>query len=82
LGMPSGDYSLYGSKVESLFLPSELPAFEEYGIPVQVSLKIQDRLLLNEGLDQAITSLKSLNLAQSSLSAFERAMIEDARSAM
>ena len=41
LGMRYGDYSLYGVKVESLFLPPELPALEEYGLPVQLGLKLQ-----------------------------------------
>jgi hypothetical protein len=80
LGMSVGDYSFYGFQVENLFLPPEIPALEEYGIPVQVSLKIQKRLSLNDGLDNAIASLTDLNLNGAGLSDFEREMVEDARS--
>ena len=70
LGMRYGDYSLYGVKVESLFLPPELPALEEYGLPVQLGLKLQRRLTLNNGLDRAIQSLRSLNTHGAGLSVF------------
>ena len=82
LSMSAGDYSFYGFQVENLFLPPEIPAFEEYGIPVQVSVKIQNRLSLGLGLDQAIASLTALNLDDAGLSVFEREMVEDARSAL
>lgn len=82
LRMRPGDYSAYGARVESLFLPPEIPALEEYGIPIQVSLKIQDHLILNEGLDRAIASLTRANLDQLRLSAFERSVVSDSRAAM
>jgi hypothetical protein len=49
LGMRCGDYSVYGAQVENLFLPAEIPALEEYGIPIQVSVKLQHRMVLGEG---------------------------------
>lgn len=82
LGMEAGDYSFYGFQVENLFLPPELPALEEYGIPVQVGLKLRDGLALGGGLDQTISSLRTINLALTSLSEFETAIVEDARSAL
>jgi hypothetical protein len=80
VGMEPGDYSFYGFQVENLFLPPELPALEEYGIPVQVGLKLRNRLTLDQGLDQAVASLKALNLTRVGLSAFEHGI--DALTAM
>jgi hypothetical protein len=82
LGMVAGDYSFYGFQVENLFLPPELPALEEYGIPVQVGLKLRDRLSLDQGLDRAIASLMTLNLTRAGLSPFEQSIVDDARTAM
>jgi hypothetical protein len=65
-----------------LFLPPELPALEEHGIPVQVGLKVENQLHLNDGLDEAIASLKLINLGDTPLSPFERGLVDDARSAM
>ena len=58
----------------------EIPALEEYGIPIQVSVKLQRRLVLGEGLDRAIDSLKQLAGLENVLSDFERQLVEDARS--
>lgn len=82
LGMRPGNYSVYGYQVENLFLPPELPAFEEYGIPIQVGVKIRDRLVLGEGLDRAISSLLELSTEGTGLSDFECEMLEDARSVL
>jgi hypothetical protein len=82
LRMPAGDYSFYAARVENLFLAAELPALEEYGIPVQVGLKLQDRLILDQGLDQTLTSLLQIDLSGTDLSTFERNLLEDARAAI
>jgi hypothetical protein len=57
LGMSAGDYSVFGFQVENLFLPPEILTLEEYGVPIQVGLKIQNLLSLSEGLDRAIARL-------------------------
>ena len=53
--MSAGDYSVYAFQVENLILPPEISAFEKYGIPVQMSVKIQHRLSLGEGLELPCT---------------------------
>ncbi len=80
--MVPGDYSFYAFQVESLFLPPEITALEEYGIPIQVSSKIRDRLVLEEGLDRAIASIRRLSVEMLDLSEFEVGLIEDARVAL
>ena len=82
MGMPRGDYSVYAGQVENLFLEPEITALEEYGIPIQVSVKLRDRLVLGKGLDQAIASVAGLSLDGGELSLFETRMLEDARTAI
>jgi hypothetical protein len=82
MGMSCGDYSVYGAQVENLFLPAEIPALEEYGVPIQVSVKLQHRMVLGEGLDAAVESLKQLDRLEDVLSDFEQELVEDARSAL
>lgn len=82
LGESPGDYSYYASQVESLFLPAEIPALEEYGIPIQVGLKIRRFLSLGAGLDQTLASLAALDINRAPLSEFERGLVKDARAAL
>ena len=82
MGMVPGDYSVYGAQVESLFLPPEIPALEEYGIPIQLSVKLENSIVLGAGLDQAIESLKNLRNMDGRLSDFERELLQDALSAL
>ena len=82
MGMVPGDYSVYGAQVESLFLPPEIPALEEYGIPIQLSVKLENSIVLGAGLDQAIESLKNLRNLDGRLSDFERELLQDALSAL
>ncbi len=82
LGLEQGDYSYYGQQAENLFLPPELPALEEYGLPVQLALKLKNNLTLEQGLDEAITMLRRLDPAANGLTSFEIALVNDAQRAL
>lgn len=75
-GLRPGNYAVYAAEVESLFMPSEIPRLEEYGLPTEVGRKIQDRLAVRQGLDAALASLQHADLGGLSLSPFEREMIK------
>lgn len=77
LGLFPGDYSAYISRVESLFMPKEIVALDEYGLPVELGRKIQQKLVLEKGLDAAIESVRALDPLQFAISDFERKMIKD-----
>lgn len=78
-GLPVGDYSAYAVLVEHLFLPSEIPAMEEYGLPTEVGRKLQRHLRLGEGLDAALASLRRLPLPNVDLTDFEKELVERCR---
>ena len=75
-GRAAGSYSKYAFDVESLFLPAELVGLDEYGLLIQLGLKLRSHIRLGEGMDAAIASLRRLNVPQLSLSLFERRIIE------
>jgi hypothetical protein len=78
VGRRPGDYSFYSASVQGQFLPAPLAAAEEYGLPLDVAVKIQGRLRLGDGLDAMLDSLRGLtgqNLTN--LTAFERALLLD-----
>lgn len=79
-GLPTGDYSAFAAQVESLFLPTELPALEEYGIPIQISTKVRHLLALGDGLDAALDSLSTVSETRlrASLTEFEVEMVRGA----
>jgi hypothetical protein len=73
---PAGSYSRYAADVENLFLPAELVGLDEYGLPIQLGLKLRRNLQLGEGMDAAIESLRLLKVKQLALSLFERRIIQ------
>lgn len=78
-GLGAGEYSVYAAEVEHLFLPAELPQLDEYGLPIEVGRKIQDGLVLGEGLDGALSSMMKLDAAAFQLSPFEQGLLERCR---
>lgn len=77
LGYETSDLSIYADRVENMFMPPSVMALEEYGLPHQITLKIADKLSLNDGLDVVLEQLKSLPLGQIDLSDFEIEMLEE-----
>jgi len=73
-----GDYKHFGTSVESLFLDAALITLEEYGIPIEISRRIQHLLSAGNDLDKSIIRLKSLNRKSLHLEHTERLILETA----
>ena len=78
-GLKAGNYVAYAAEVESLFMPGEIPELEEYGLPTEIGRKIQGRLIVGQGLDAALLSLRRSDLGGLPLSPFEQDLIERCR---
>ena len=78
LGRRWGDYGFFGGEVENLFVDPTLLALEEYGVPMQVSLKIQDLLGPDGDLDGVLDRVRSLDIVGLDLDEFEARLLEDA----
>jgi hypothetical protein len=79
LRLQPGNYAKYAFDVECLFLPPELVGLDEYGLPVQLGVKLSGHLRLGEGMDPAIASLRMLQPGTLRLSEFERYMLKRAQ---
>jgi hypothetical protein len=80
LGLPPGRFGKYAADVESLFLPPELVGLDEYGLAIQLGLKLRSYLQLGQGMDPAIASVRTLQPERLGLTQFERFMLERVQS--
>lgn len=75
--LPYGDYSVFAAKVENLFLPEALVSLEEYGIPIQLSQKLQSVVNFEQSFDAVLEQLKNLDIKNAPLHNFERRLFHD-----
>jgi hypothetical protein len=83
VGQRPGSYGLFAHALENLFAPAPLVALEEYGIPLQVSEKIE-RLLMPDGdLEEVLRRLRALDVRNTpSLHPFERYVLMTAQDSL
>lgn len=72
-----GDYSFFALRLESLFRNPAAIALEEYGLPIQVMDKIEQKINLSDEIDGAIEMIKRLPADQLGLNDFERELFID-----
>jgi rhodanese-related sulfurtransferase len=82
IGLPPGNYGFYAGRVQSLFLPSPLSIVDEYGLPIDVALKIADRLVIDGDLDHLLDSIRRLRVDALNLSAFEKQLLYDTQESL
>ena len=74
-GLALCDYGFYASCVECYFTKPYAIPFDECGLPIQVTTKIE-RYISDESIDSAMASLKKLNVDKIALSTFEKSMVK------
>lgn len=79
VGRTPGDYSYFAVRVENHFQPAGIVALEEYGIPLQVGIKLKRFLGEPADVDQALSALRRLDIDRAPLSEFEKLLVRDAR---
>lgn len=78
----SGDYSYFAAQLESLFRSPFHVALEEFGIPLQVSDKLEPALRGVTTIDEVLLRLKRLDIGRWNLDAFERELVVDCQRAL
>lgn len=61
-GKPSGDYKYFAGMVENNFLPQEISALREIGVPLETINRLMKRLVLDTDSDSILQQLKRLAL--------------------
>lgn len=78
-GYQTGDYSYFSSQIECLFTDPLFVALDEYGIPIQTSNKIKDRLDTNGNLDYLLEQIRVLPVDSLDITNFEKELLSDAQ---
>ncbi|MFP5378432.1 MAG: hypothetical protein ACLGHP_01475, partial [Vicinamibacteria bacterium] len=78
-GHRTGSYAAFAAHVEALFSPRFLAMLDEYGIPLEVARKLAPSLGKPESLDDLLEDLRVVDLSTTSLSAFERSLVDATR---
>ena len=81
-GKRAGNYDLICSQVKHWFMPLSATVLEEYGVPFQISLKVESRYKLGETVDDILANLKAVDVKELELSEFERSLLTDAINGM
>ena len=76
--MQPGNYEIYVSEIKRLFMPLSATVLEEYGVPYQISLQIEQHQALGETVDEILASLPTLAIDDLSLTSFEKELLQDA----
>ncbi|MEN6371841.1 MAG: DEAD/DEAH box helicase [Armatimonadota bacterium] len=79
IGLEFGDYSSFASQIECFFENPVAAALDEYGVPLQVGVKITKLIGETEDLDVALAKLKKLKVDDLGLDEFERELLADAK---
>lgn len=80
IGFQTGDYSYFSSQIECLFTDPLFVALDEYGIPIQTSNKIKDKLDTNGNLDDLLEQIRELPIESLDVTKFEKELLTDAQS--
>lgn len=78
-GRGAGDYSKFAEQLEHLFIPSNLFALDEYGIPIQTAARFEPFIGQPESLDDTLNKLSKMDLTQVGLSSFEVELVDAVR---
>lgn len=82
LGLSAGDYTVYANDLENLFQPPEIMNLDEYGLPVEIGIKLKSLIAVGGGLDAAISSVRMLDTRTLPLTDFERSVVDTCRAGL
>lgn len=77
-GLLPGDYSVYATTVKKLFMPLAATVLEEYGLPYQLSLKMNSFSPMGEDVDSIVRHLRVIDYDTKDFTDFERELLMDA----
>ena len=76
-GMSTGNYEGYVAEIKRLFMPLSATVLEEYGVPYQISLKLEKCFSLGDTVDDVLAALAKLNVKDMKLSSFEEELLSE-----
>ncbi|MBB5722885.1 hypothetical protein FHS72_002515 [Loktanella ponticola] len=77
-----GDYSKYCEQLKHLFIPTNLFALDEYGIPLQTAARLEEFIGQPESLDKALSLVSKMTVSKLDFMPFEVDLIRSLQSLM
>ncbi len=77
-GLKPGNYEVFGSAVKHLLMLVAATVLEEYGLPFQVTLRLESQHSLGASVDGILNSLRAIDTSSMKLPRFETEMLKDA----
>ncbi|MEA2232695.1 MAG: hypothetical protein QOD83_2511 [Solirubrobacteraceae bacterium] len=74
-GLSAGDYVFFAAQVQGHFAGGFLAALSEYGIPLEVAVKLRTALGDPDSLDELLERVGELDVSAVELSSFERTLV-------
>lgn len=76
-GLVTGNYEPFAAEIKQLFMPLSATVLEEYGLPYQATLKIENRFPLGQKVDEILLNVRDVDADTADLTAFEQEMLTD-----
>ncbi|GAA5506702.1 DEAD/DEAH box helicase [Novipirellula caenicola] len=76
-GLETGNYFWFAAQVENYFVDAGLVALEEFGVPIQTALQLENEIAAEGDLDATLENLKDLDVDILPISEFEKELLED-----
>lgn len=76
-GYRPGNYDYYATSLKQLFMPLSATLLEEYGLPYQVSQKVEKAIKLGEDSDTIISNVRTFPVGRYQMHPFESEMLKD-----
>jgi len=80
--LPLCDYNYYATLVDSYFCPVFVVPFDEYGLPIQISIKIGKEIKLSNEFDVAIQQFKQYDVGHSQLANIEKYFVRNVQNCL
>lgn len=76
-GRRTGNYFWFASQIENYFTDPGIVALEEFGVPIQTAMELEDEIAADGDLDATLENLKQLDIDSLDISEFEKELLED-----
>ena len=76
-GRRTGNYFWFAGQVESYFTDPGIVCLEEFGVPIQTAVFLENEISANGDLDATLENLKKIDVNSLDVSEFEKELLED-----
>ena len=76
-GRRTGNYFWFAGQIENFFTDPGIVALEEFGVPIQTAMDLENEIAADGDLDATLENLKRLDVDSLNVSEFEKELLQD-----